>query len=79
MNLNTRPNEHPAWTLWSTAYAFVRQCAASAAEIVIALVVRRAAQRTLNELEHFDDRQLADIGLDRAAFAALLRGMTKQA
>lgn len=35
--------------------------------------------RTLRDLDQLHDRMLADIGLDRSAPAALIRGITKQA
>jgi uncharacterized protein YjiS (DUF1127 family) len=79
MSLNTRSNGHPTWLPWSASLALVRQYTTSTAQTMVALAARRAARRTLKELDHLDDRLLADIGLDRAALAALLRGITKRA
>jgi uncharacterized protein YjiS (DUF1127 family) len=46
--------------------ALSRRLAALAAEAVLSGVLRRAVRRAHRELAAFDDRMLADIGIDRA-------------
>lgn len=75
----TRSNGHSTWPPWSMSRAFIYQRTSATTKTVAALVARRAANRTLRELDQFDNRLLADIGLDRAALATLMRGFTKLA